>query len=90
MWILRDKTTGYVIRIELTFDEDDPDLARLLGALRKHLGMTQQALAEAIGVSRKALGEYERGNAAIPRQTMLAVLCLCLWATLSLERAPTT
>lgn len=54
-----------------------------LRRLRKHLGLTQEALAEVLGVSRKALGEYERGKAPIPRQTMLAVLCLALWATLN-------
>lgn len=53
-----------------------------LRTLRRHLGMTQEQLADAIGVSRKTIGEHERGNAPIPRERMLAVLCLCLWATM--------
>lgn len=49
-----------------------------LRRLRKHLGMTQEALADAIGISRRQLNQYERAKAPIPRQTMLAVLGLCL------------
>jgi DNA-binding XRE family transcriptional regulator len=55
-------------------------MAADLRTLRKHLGMTQEQLAAAIGTTRKSIGEYERGVAVTPRQTLLATLCLCLWA----------
>ena len=54
-----------------------------LRRLRKHLGMTQWQLARAIGVSVKTIGEHERGHTRIPRERMLAVLCLCLWAVMT-------
>lgn len=55
--------------------------------LRKQLGYTQAELAAAIGISRKTLNEYEQreDDPPPPKQTVLAVLALCLWATLSPE-----
>ena len=49
-----------------------------LRALRKHLGLTQAALAEALGISRKTICEHETGRTPVPRERMLAVLCLVL------------
>jgi DNA-binding XRE family transcriptional regulator len=44
-----------------------------LKALRKDAGMTQDELAEAIGVSRVLIGQMERGQAPIEKRTGLAV-----------------
>lgn len=42
-------------------------------AARVAAGMTQAALADAIGMSRKAITEMETGKAAIEKRTALAV-----------------
>ena len=55
-----------------------------LRALRKQLGLTQQRLADVLGKTRETISEFERGKRPVPRETLLAVLCLCLWA---IERA---
>ena len=47
-----------------------------LRAMRKALGMSQQELADAIGMSRKAVGEMERGDAPIEKRTGMAVRLL--------------
>lgn len=44
-----------------------------LKALRKSIGWTQDQMAEAIGMSRVAIGLMERGNAPIEKRTELAV-----------------
>ena len=44
-----------------------------LKAIRKRLGMTQTALAEAIGYTMRQVGKYELGQAGIPRVVELAV-----------------
>ena len=44
-----------------------------LKAIRKELGLTQDALADALGLSRVMIGLMERGEAAIERRTELAV-----------------
>lgn len=49
-----------------------------LKAMRKALGMNQQELADAIGMSRKAIGEMERGTAPIEKRTGMAVQLLVL------------
>lgn len=57
-----------------------------LRRLRKHLGMTQEQLAEALDVTRSTISAHERGVAPVPRERMLAVLALCMWAVLAPER----
>lgn len=42
-------------------------------ALRKAAGLTQEQLADAIGLSRVTIGLMERGQAPIERRTALAV-----------------
>ncbi|SCW77876.1 Helix-turn-helix [Sphingobium faniae] len=44
-----------------------------LKALRRDADMTQDQLAEAIGVSRVLIGQMERGQAPIEKRTALAV-----------------
>ncbi|MGT2513915.1 helix-turn-helix transcriptional regulator [Sphingomonas panni] len=46
--------------------------------LRKGLGMSQQELADKIGMSRKAISEMERAAAPIERRTELAVRYVAL------------
>lgn len=47
-------------------------------ATRKTLGMTQEQMASAIGMSRKAIVEMEAGKAPIEKRTALAVKYLGL------------
>lgn len=47
-----------------------------LKARRKALGLSQQELADAIGMSRKAVGEMERGDAPIEQRTAMATRLL--------------
>ena len=47
-------------------------------AIRVGLGLTQQAFAEALGMSRKAVNEMELGKSAIERRTELAARFLAL------------
>lgn len=51
-----------------------------LKTLRKALGMSQQELADAIGMSRKSIGEMERGDAPIEKRTGMAVRLLVIEA----------
>lgn len=44
-----------------------------LKLIRTTLGLNQQELADAIGMSRKAVGEMERGDAQIEKRTAMAV-----------------
>lgn len=44
-----------------------------LKALRKQMDMTQQDMADAIGMSRKAIVEMEAGKAPIEKRTELAL-----------------
>ncbi len=44
--------------------------------LRERLSMTQVQLAEALGLTRRAIWAYESGRNAIPRQTELAMQAL--------------
>ncbi|MFZ2996813.1 helix-turn-helix transcriptional regulator [Sphingobium sp.] len=41
--------------------------------IRKAAGLTQEQLADAIGVSRVLIGQMERGNAPIEKRTELAI-----------------
>ena len=47
-----------------------------LKAFRDALGMSQQQMADALGMSRKAINEMEGGKARIELRTALAVRCL--------------
>ena len=47
-----------------------------LKALRRSLSLTQQEFGDAIGLSRKVIGEMETGKAPIERHTILAALYL--------------
>lgn len=47
-----------------------------LKAARKALGLSQEAMADAMGVSRVLIGQMERGKAPIERRTELAALYL--------------
>ena len=49
-----------------------------LKAIRAALGFTQQAFADALGMSRKAVNEMELGKALIERRTELAARYLAL------------
>ncbi|MGN5374571.1 helix-turn-helix domain-containing protein [Sphingomonas hankookensis] len=51
--------------------------------LRKGLGMGQQELADAIGMSRKLVSEMERSAAPIERRTALAVRYVALMGELN-------
>lgn len=48
------------------------DLANRIRTLRKESGLTQQALADAVGLKRSALGAYEEGRAEPKIATLLA------------------
>jgi len=48
--------------------------------LRKALGLSQQELADTIGMSRKAISEMERAAAPIERRTELSMRYLALQA----------
>jgi DNA-binding XRE family transcriptional regulator len=61
-----------------------------LRALRKQLGLTQAELAGALGVTRETISNHERGVAPVPRERMLAVLCLCWWAIMREVTLPPT
>ncbi len=55
--------------------------ANKLTALRKHNGLSQEALAEKIGVSRQAVSKWERGEASPDTENILALsklYCLSL------------
>ena len=45
-------------------------------AVRKGLGLSQQALGDALGLSRVTVGQMERGRAPIERRTVLSLLYL--------------
>jgi len=45
---------------------------------RRKLGLTQSALGEAIGLTRKSIGEMERGQAPIELRTSLAIKYLLI------------
>lgn len=47
-----------------------------LKARRKALGLSQKELADAIGMSRKSVGEMERGDAPIEQRTAMATRLL--------------
>ncbi len=49
-----------------------------LKALRKAIGLTQEGLSIAIGLSRPTIGLMERGQAPIERRTELAVRYVAL------------
>src|SRR5262245_1014054 len=53
-----------------------------LRTLRKRLRLTQEALAVLLRVTRETISEHERDRRPVPRERMLAVLCLCLWAVM--------
>lgn len=46
-------------------------------ALRQRTGLSQQALATAIGMSRESIGRMERGRDSIERRTELALRYVC-------------
>ncbi len=47
--------------------------AKKLTALRKHNGLSQEALAEKIGVSRQAISKWERGEASPDTENLLSL-----------------
>lgn len=47
--------------------------ANKLTALRKHNGLSQEALAEKIGVSRQAISKWERGEASPDTENLLSI-----------------
>ena len=47
--------------------------ANKLTALRKHNGLSQEALAEKIGVSRQAISKWERGEASPDTENLLSL-----------------
>ena len=49
-----------------------------LRTLRKQLGLTQAALAEALGIARQTITNHERGKTPVPTERMMAVQFLAL------------
>lgn len=56
-------------------------LSEKIYALRRKNGLSQEALAEKVGVSRQAVSKWETG-AAIPELDKLRALCACFGVTL--------
>ena|GEM_PF-319611 len=51
--------------------------AAIVKRIRKGLGLTQQGLAQSLGISTKAVQSYEQGWREVPGRVMMQVLVLC-------------
>src|SRR5215472_14624012 len=59
-WVTRDKVTS---EMRTSYGERDYDFGEMILNLRTTFGLTQAGLADRLGVSRRAVAEWEAGSA---------------------------
>src|SRR5260221_1781329 len=63
---------------QLSYGEHDYDFGQIMLTLRSAIGLTQAGLAERLGISRRAVGEWEAGSSYPKAEHLKQIIALCM------------